>query len=72
MAAWRLPTEFLRMLLSTMPIVTTFSVNQEVGSRSLEGDFLIEPHTFICSQMNRPDAPQWSIPRLELLSRRGT
>jgi hypothetical protein len=48
MTAWRLPTELLRMLLSTYPIATAFSAEQEIDSSPLEGNILIKLHTFTC------------------------
>lgn len=36
-AEWQLPSEFLRILLSTMPIITSFSVKKGPTDQSLQG-----------------------------------
>ena len=47
MATWQLPTEFLRMLRRTMPLVTTFSANKDIHRRPLERNILVES-MFLC------------------------
>jgi hypothetical protein len=66
-SAWRLPTEFLWMLLSTMAIATTFSVPSGVAELPAEGNNMSLTVLDFANHGFRHIDPKWTITKLELL-----
>jgi hypothetical protein len=67
MSAWRLPTEFLWMLLSTMAIATTFAVPSGVAELPAEGNNTSLTMLDFTNHCLRYIDPKWTIAKLELL-----